>query len=95
MNKTYKTVKIEGIGYYEEKKSKFTGFIRHTETEEEAAAFLSEIRKKYYDASHHCYACVLGKDGGNVRSRMTGNLPEQRDIPSWLSCRERASRTAA
>ena len=68
MNNTYKTVKIEGQGTYEEKKSKFLGVIRHTETEEEVAAFLSEIRRRYYDASHHCYACVLGRDGGNVRS---------------------------
>jgi len=68
MGKAYKTVKTEGFGTYEEKKSRFLGFARHVENDEEAAAFLSELRKKYYDARHHCYACVTGKNGENARS---------------------------
>ena len=68
MSTTYRSVKIEGFGQYEEKKSRFLGFARHTENEEEVSRFLAEIRKKYYDASHHCYACVLGTSGENVRS---------------------------
>ena len=68
MGISYKTVKIEGFGTYEEKKSRFLGYSRHTESEEEVNAFLTEIRKKYYDASHHCYAFVSGKNGETARS---------------------------
>ena len=68
MGISYKTVKIEGFGTYEEKKSRFLGFSRHIESEEQMNAFLTEIRKKYYDASHHCYAFVSGKNGEIARS---------------------------
>lgn len=37
-------------------------FARHIESEEEAKEFVAEIRKKYYDARHVCYAYALGYD---------------------------------
>ncbi len=33
----------------------------------DASIKLSEIRKKYYDATHNCYAYIYGYDGENVR----------------------------
>ena len=39
-----------------EKKSKFIAELFYVTSEEEAKEKLEEIRKKYYDAKHHCYA---------------------------------------
>ena len=39
-----------------EKNSLFTGQVYHCENENEASKILSEVKKKFYDATHHCYA---------------------------------------
>lgn len=58
----YKTIIEAGMGEIVEKKSHFIGYVRHTESEEEALAFINEIRKKHYDARHNCFAyCVDGE----------------------------------
>ena len=58
----YKTIIEAGMGEIVEKKSRFIGYVRHTESEEEALAFINEIRKKHYDARHNCFAyCVDGE----------------------------------
>ncbi|MDH5603617.1 MAG: YigZ family protein, partial [Cyclobacteriaceae bacterium] len=33
---------------------------------------LSEIKKKYHDARHHCYAYILGEEGTDVRANDDG-----------------------
>lgn len=43
-----------------EKKSRFIAHLKCCETEEEATAFIEEIKKKYWDARHNCSAFVLG-----------------------------------
>ena len=53
-------VKEPGEGYYEEKKSKFLAVIFPITSEEEATCILEQIRKKYWDARHNCYAFVIG-----------------------------------
>ena len=42
------------------KKSRFIATLSPVESEEEAAAFLAEMRKKYWDASHNCFAFTIG-----------------------------------
>ena len=56
---SYITVSGESVGEYSEKRSRFIATLRHTETEEQAAAFLAEMRSKYWDARHNCYAYSL------------------------------------
>ena len=51
---------------FTEKRSRFLGHVRRVETEEQARAFLDEMRKKYYDARHNCW-CYLLHEGGVVR----------------------------
>ena len=41
---------------FKEKKSLFTGQVFHCESEKDADKDLISTRKKYYDATHHCYA---------------------------------------
>lgn len=70
MTKEYETEKIiiePGIGEYTEKKSRFIAEARYVQTEEEAAAFVSEIKKKYWDARHNCMAFVLGEKRDTMR----------------------------
>ena len=42
-----------------DKKSRFIGQVQHAETEDEAMAFVEEIRKKHADATHNVWAYVL------------------------------------
>ena len=51
-----------GEAEYVEKRSRFLGHVRPVESEEEARAFIAEMKKKYYDARHNCW-CYLLKDG--------------------------------
>ena len=45
-----------------EKRSRFLGHVRPVETEDEARAFIAEMKKKYYDARHNCW-CYLIRGG--------------------------------
>ena len=38
-----------------EKRSRFLGHVRCVETEDEARAFIAEMKKEYYDARHNCW----------------------------------------
>ena len=49
-----------GEGEITEKKSRFICTVRPVETEEEAVAFINEMKKKYWDARHNCSAFVIG-----------------------------------
>ena len=55
-----------------EKKSRFIADIFYIENIDEAEIKLEEIRKKYYDAKHHCYAYIIGKNGEAVKSSDDG-----------------------
>ena len=49
----------EGAYTYEISRSKFLGFCVRVRSDEEAAAFIAGLRKKYHDARHICYAYLL------------------------------------
>lgn len=57
----YKTIYKSGEGEVVEKKSRFLSIAASIETEEEAAEFIESIRKKYWDARHHCHAYIIGE----------------------------------
>ena len=56
----YRVVYEGGEGEIVEKKSRFIATVRPVETEEEAVAFVNEMKKKYWDARHNCSAFVIG-----------------------------------
>lgn len=62
-----RTVYKTGIGELVEKKSRFLSFVYGVKSEEEAALILEDLKKKYWDARHVCYACVLGERGERRR----------------------------
>lgn len=53
---------IGGSGEVIEKKSRFIGEVFSVETEEEAIQYIDEVRKRYWDARHHCFAYILKGD---------------------------------
>ena len=42
-----------------EKRSTFLGHVRPVESEDEAKAFIAEMKKKYYDARHNCWCYII------------------------------------
>ena len=57
----YKTVFESGESTIIIEKSKFIGYSRHVETEEDALTFINEIKKKNKDATHNVSAYILGE----------------------------------
>lgn len=68
----YYTIEEYGTDEFSEKKSKFIGYIKRVETEEEANAFIAEIKSKHWDAKHNVYAYVIGENGSIQRSTDDG-----------------------
>ncbi len=56
---SFLTIKSSCESKYKEKGSVFIGLSYPVKSEDEADEILTEIRKKYYDATHHCYAYKL------------------------------------
>ena len=66
-NTDYRVVLQGGVGEITEKKSRFIATVQGVETEQEAAAFIEKIKKKYWDARHNCSAFVIGSRGELTR----------------------------
>lgn len=59
----YKTVSGESEGFYKEKGSKFIAHAYPVESIDEVKQRVSELKKKYFDARHHCFAHII--ENGN------------------------------
>ena len=68
----YRTIAAPVEVALRERSSKFLAYARPVESEEEAKSFLDGLRKKYYDATHHCYAWRLGPRGETWRANDDG-----------------------
>ena len=66
----FETIEREAEGIIIEKKSKFIANAFYVESEEEAERILSEVRKKYYDARHNCYAYRI-QDKNNILEKQS------------------------
>lgn len=78
-------------------KSRFFTYSAHVESEEEAKAFLSEIRRAHSLATHCCYGFVADKTGNLQRFSDDGEPRERREFPfskssKTKSCLKRLSR---
>lgn len=62
----YKTIAKAVTASFVEKKSEFIGNIAPCKTEEEATAFIQEIRRQHRKATHNCYAYIL-RDNNTAR----------------------------
>lgn len=57
----YKIIYTGGEAEITEKKSRFIATVIPVKTEEEALAFIEAMRKKYWNATHNCFAYVIGE----------------------------------
>lgn len=78
----YKTINGSAEARFIEKKSEFIGYIRHTETEAEAIAFINEIRAMHRKATHNCYAYML-RDNNTARHSDDGEPGGTAGVPIY------------
>ena len=67
MAESIRIVYEEGSGEYVEKKSRFIATLRPVSDLNEASDFIEEMKKKYWDARHNCYAFVIGDNNEVTR----------------------------
>jgi uncharacterized YigZ family protein len=71
-NDAYLTLAQKSEGMYKDRGSKFLYFGIPVRSESEIKEELALLRKTYYDASHHCYAWILGPKGEFFRANDDG-----------------------
>lgn len=57
----FQSIENESIAEIIVKKSKFIATLYEANSKDEAEKILQNIRKKYFDAKHHCYAYIIEK----------------------------------
>lgn len=62
MDSQFKIVYEAGTSEVIVKKSRFIASVSSVDTEEDANEFIQSIKKKYWDASHNCFAYIIGED---------------------------------
>ncbi len=67
MSAAYRTLRRSSSDEFVVNKSRFIGYAAPCSTEEEALRFLQSIRAKHKDATHNCYAYVIGRNMGIMR----------------------------
>jgi uncharacterized YigZ family protein len=78
---SYRMLKEYADTSFVEKKSRFISYARPVYSEEEALQFLGNIRKKHYDATHNCYAYILGESMNIQRSSDDGEPSGTAGVP--------------
>ena len=68
----YQVITTTGEGLYKDKGSKFIAIAFPATNENEIKEALASIKKKYFDARHHCYAYMLGADKATFRANDDG-----------------------
>lgn len=69
---SYRTIAAPAESHSRERSSKFLAFAYPVQSEEQIRTLLDELRKRYYDATHHCYAWRLGPRGESYRANDDG-----------------------
>ena len=69
---SYRTIGAPSVAVFKEKSSKFLAFAYPVCNAEQIKDCLDALRKKYYDATHHCYAWRMGAAGEQTRANDDG-----------------------
>jgi len=69
---TYLSISSPSEGLYKDRGSRFISLAFPVKTDSEIKNIQSELRKKYHDARHHCYAYRLGADKSIYRMNDDG-----------------------
>lgn len=66
------TIARDGTGELEDRRSRFICYLHRVSTEDAAQKFIADIRRRDWDARHHCTALILGPRGELTRSSDDG-----------------------
>lgn len=80
--KEYLTIAGEAEVTEIEKKSKFIGRAKPVNSVEEAEAYIAEISKKHWDATHNVYAYIVGINSENQKCSDDGEPSGSSGIPT-------------
>ncbi len=69
---SYLSVSAPAEGLFKDNGSRFISLAYPVESEEEVKDIVAELKKKYHDARHHCYAYRLGYLGDKFRANDDG-----------------------
>lgn len=69
---SYLTISAPSEAQYTEKRSRFLAFAYPVKSEEEALSLVADLRRRYFDARHVCWAYKLGAKGERTRSNDDG-----------------------
>jgi uncharacterized YigZ family protein len=69
---SYRSIALPSEGLYKDKGSRFISFSFPVCSTEEAMSKVDGVRKKFYDATHHCFAYRIGPSGDAVRANDDG-----------------------
>ncbi|MFM7195092.1 MAG: IMPACT family protein [Bacteroidota bacterium] len=68
MKEYYQSIAGPSTGHLREKGSRFLSFAYPVKDEEEIKIQLNALKREYFDATHHCYAWMLGVEGEQYRA---------------------------
>lgn len=77
----YTTLAGDHQAELEVKRSRFLTYLRRTSTEAQAREFIAELRRRHFDARHHCSAFLLGPDRVVQRSSDDGEPSATAGLP--------------
>lgn len=69
---SYRSIPAPAEGLFKDNGSRFISYAFPVETEEEVKEIVGDLKKKYHDARHHCYAYRLGHLGDRFRANDDG-----------------------
>lgn len=69
---TYKSIASPSEGLYKDRGSRFLSFAYPCDDPERAKELVSQLKKEYHDARHHCFAYRIGLNGDIWRSSDDG-----------------------
>lgn len=81
MMENYRTIQKNGLHEIEIKKSRFICHLKRVETEEEAQAFIEEIKKEHWKATHNCSAYTIGMNNEIQRAHDDGEPSGTAGVP--------------
>ncbi|MFF7557316.1 YigZ family protein [Streptomyces olivaceus] len=81
MQDEYRTVARAGVHETEINRSRFLCALAPAATEEEAQAFVAGVRKEHTDASHNCWAYVIGADASVQKASDDGEPGGTAGVP--------------
>jgi uncharacterized YigZ family protein len=77
----YNTVKGYGENEINIERSRFIAYLNRAETEEEAQAFIADIKKKHWDANHNCSAYMIGENNLTQKANDDGEPSGTAGVP--------------